>query len=102
MAMRCLVFGALCVVAATVMTPSQTAAQSNEDLDDPFDEDQAGSAIARRHVKDEGDLDITPMIDITFLLLIFFLVASTSEMQDAVKLPEALEAALLEAENKVA
>ena len=61
----------------------------DEALDDSFDEDVAGPAIARRHVKDEAELDITPMIDITFLLLIFFLVASTTASQNAVKLPEA-------------
>ena len=26
---------------------------------------------------DEGELDMTPMIDVTFLLLIFFMIAST-------------------------
>jgi biopolymer transport protein TolR len=38
---------------------------------------------------DETEMDITPMIDITFLLLIFFLVASHMESQAAVPLPEA-------------
>ncbi|MEE8452301.1 MAG: biopolymer transporter ExbD [Thermoguttaceae bacterium] len=56
---------------------------------EPFDEELAGPAIARRPIKDSADLDITPMIDITFLLLIFFLVASTSDMKDSVKLPGA-------------
>lgn len=32
MATRCLIFGALCVVAGVVMTPSQSAAQPTEDL----------------------------------------------------------------------
>ena len=27
---------------------------------------------------DEGELDMTPMIDVTFLLLIFFMIASLS------------------------
>lgn len=35
-------------------------------------------------------MDITPMIDITFLLLIFFLVTSTPDQESAVVLPEAL------------
>lgn len=35
-------------------------------------------------------MDITPMIDITFLLLIFFLVTSTPDQDTAVVLPEAL------------
>lgn len=35
------------------------------------------SGFGRRKSKDDGDLDITPMIDVTFLLLIFFMVTST-------------------------
>jgi len=34
-------------------------------------------------------MDITPMIDITFLLLIFFLVCSTPDQQSAIELPSA-------------
>ena len=37
----------------------------------------------------DSDMDITPMIDITFLLLIFFLVCSTPEQQSAFQLPAA-------------
>jgi len=39
--------------------------------------------------KPDSDIDITPMIDITFLLLIFFLVAATIARQTPVDLPEA-------------
>jgi biopolymer transport protein ExbD len=38
----------------------------------------------------EDDIDITPMIDVTFLLLIFFLVTSTPDSDSAVELPQAL------------
>jgi len=37
----------------------------------------------------EADMDITPMIDLTFLLLIFFLVSSTPDKNTVVDLPEA-------------
>ncbi len=37
----------------------------------------------------EADLDITPMIDVTFLLLIFFMVTSTMQKEPPVKIPEA-------------
>ena len=37
----------------------------------------------------ESDIDITPMIDITFLLLIFFLVSSAISKQTRVDLPTA-------------
>ena len=38
---------------------------------------------------DESEMDITPMIDMTFLLLIFFLVASKMDASANVKLPPA-------------
>ncbi len=37
----------------------------------------------------DDEMDITPMIDITFLLLIFFLVASKMNAEQAVDLPKA-------------
>ena len=36
-----------------------------------------------------GDLDITPMIDVTFLLLIFFMVCSTMQSTPSLDLPPA-------------
>jgi len=49
-----------------------------------------GEVIAfRRPKREEVDLDITPMIDVTFLLLIFFLVSATVETAKAVDLPPA-------------
>ncbi len=48
-------------------------------------------SLGRKKASDgEDDMDITPMIDITFLLLIFFLVTSTPDQETAVVLPEAL------------
>ena len=41
-------------------------------------------------MRDDSELDITPMIDITFLLLIFFLVASIPDPQKHVALPTAM------------
>jgi biopolymer transport protein ExbD len=38
---------------------------------------------------EEGEMDITPMIDCTFLLLIFFLVTSKMDQKISVKLPQA-------------
>jgi biopolymer transport protein ExbD len=43
----------------------------------------------RRRKDVDTDMDITPMIDITFLLLIFFLVASRIDDNAVVKLPTA-------------
>lgn len=61
----------------------------DEALPTELDEEDDGPVITRRPIKDTADLDITPMIDITFLLLIYFLVASVPAMQTAVELPSA-------------
>ncbi len=63
------------------------AAPSNWN-DEPADEDSR-PIVRRRRIQKELDLDITPMIDITFLLLIFFLVASTPDDQARIFLPKA-------------
>jgi biopolymer transport protein ExbD len=56
--------------------------------DFPVEEDLS-PVMVRRPMRDDADLDITPMIDVTFLLLIFFLVCSTAAMQTSVDLPPA-------------
>ncbi len=43
----------------------------------------------RRESQLDTEIDITPMIDMTFLLLIFFLVCSTAALEAAVELPPA-------------
>jgi biopolymer transport protein ExbD len=50
---------------------------------------------------EEAEMDITPMIDITFLLLIFFLVAAKMDSQRAVGLPEAKAGSAVLAEKAV-
>lgn len=47
----------------------------------------------RRSRKDNVDLDITPLIDVVFLLLIFFMVSTTFERESEINitLPEASE-----------
>ena len=44
---------------------------------------------ASRRGVPEADLDITPMIDVTFLLLIFFMVSSTMQNEKDVDVPAA-------------
>ena len=52
--------------------------------------DQNDSPLIRgRDRNSDNDMDITPMIDITFLLLIFFLVCSTPDQQSAIELAKA-------------
>ncbi len=48
-----------------------------------------GPLLRKRKQREEADMDITPMIDITFLLLIFFLVCSTPDQKSSIELPSA-------------
>lgn len=63
-------------------------ADDRRNYEAPPEQDE-GPVLARRPMEDTAELDITPMIDITFLLLIFFLVCSTASMQMSVELPPA-------------
>ena len=56
-----------------------------EELVEPLD---TSPLVPRRKIAD-AEMDITPMIDITFLLLIFFLVASRLDEDAPVELPPA-------------
>lgn len=68
--------------------------------DDPADVDEAPLQLGKKPQQD-NEMDITPMIDITFLLLIFFLVASKMDPNDAVDLPKARHGDAVVAKNSV-
>lgn len=55
----------------------------------------------RRRVVEENEMDITPMIDITFLLLIFFVVTNRPDSSTKVPLPVARYGAVLSAKDAV-
>ena len=68
----------------------------------PIDEAFDGSMhLAHRPMPNDGDMDITPMIDITFLLLIFFLVATRMDTESAIELPEARNGTAVASKNAV-
>ena len=46
-------------------------------------------AFPRKSIDTQADLDITPMIDVVFLLLIFFMVTSTMQATPDVEVPPA-------------
>jgi biopolymer transport protein ExbD len=52
-------------------------------------EEEPHISLPRKRHALEGDLDITPMIDITFLLLIFFIVAARVQQSGTATLPTA-------------
>lgn len=47
------------------------------------------TTFGRRRIKSDAELDITPMIDVTFLLLIFFMVTSTMQQDASLQVPPA-------------
>lgn len=57
--------------------------------DDVVEEAEDDFVMPRKERVDE-EMDITPMIDITFLLLIFFVVCSTMDPSKTGKIPEAM------------
>lgn len=50
---------------------------------------QLSNPLGPRKQLEDVDMDITPMIDITFLLLIFFLVCSTPDQDTAIEMAKA-------------
>jgi biopolymer transport protein ExbD len=58
-------------------------------MNEKFSEDDEMQPLLRSKTYDDSEMDITPMIDITFLLLIFFLVASKMDPSAAISLPPA-------------
>ena len=58
-------------------------------FDDETEDEEAPTLGHRRRKLDLGELDITPMIDVTFLLLIFFMVTSTMKEPATADVPPA-------------
>ena len=70
---------------------------------DPLADDELDEApiVTHRRRRDDVEMDITPMIDMTFLLLIFFLVASRMDQPASVNLPPARHGDPVSAKNAV-
>lgn len=67
----------------------------------PADEEGVEPVLARRRKLEEADMDITPMIDMTFLLLIFFLVTSKLAPKAGVELPKAQHGGAIATKNAI-
>lgn len=65
------------------------------------DRDGTGESFKVRREQEESELDITPMIDITFLLLAFFVVASKMQEQAPLPLPYARHGAAIAAKDAI-
>ncbi|KLU02684.1 biopolymer transport exbD protein [Rhodopirellula islandica] len=52
-----------------------------------FNLDDDDDALPPRKKRDDGELDMTPMVDVTFLLLIFFMVTASFSLQKSIQMP---------------
>lgn len=68
------------------------------DAVEAINEDEEDFVLPRKKREDD-EMDITPMIDITFLLLIFFIVCSTMDPTKIGKIPEADNGLAISAKN---
>ena len=68
------------------------------DAREAINEDEEDFVLPRKKREDD-EMDITPMIDITFLLLIFFIVCSTMDPTKIGKIPEADNGLAISAKN---
>ncbi|MBQ16126.1 MAG: hypothetical protein CMJ65_03270 [Planctomycetaceae bacterium] len=59
------------------------------------------AAFTRTRVEHDAELDITPMIDVTFLLLIFFMVTSTMQAEQELDVPTAVHGLGIEANSAI-
>ena len=67
--------------AAMAAVDSQSPSLPQDD-DDDDDED-----FFQRQPREEEELDMTPMVDVTFLLLIFFMVTAAFSLQKSIEMP---------------
>jgi len=56
-------------------------------LEDDVDEADLVDDLFRRKQREEEELDMTPMVDVTFLLLIFFMVTASFTLQKSIEMP---------------
>ena len=67
------------------------------EFDDVMEDDD--DFVIPRKKREDDEMDITPMIDITFLLLIFFIVCSTMDPTKIGSIPEADNGLAISAKN---
>ncbi|GIW97225.1 MAG: biopolymer transporter ExbD [Pirellulaceae bacterium] len=77
------------VVQPTVLSSPATAALSPEERWEAEERALAAAQTSFKKVarKEENDMDMTPMVDVTFLLLIFFMITASFSVQKAFKTP---------------
>ena len=66
--------------------PVMSSNAEDSDFEDENDEEDAEEVLVRSK-KPEEEMDMTPMVDVTFLLLIFFMVTAAFSLQKSIEMP---------------
>ncbi|MEM8910962.1 MAG: biopolymer transporter ExbD [Planctomycetota bacterium] len=74
--------------AATSMANSAGSASATNSSTAVIDDDDDDLGVPPRKKRDDGELDMTPMVDVTFLLLIFFMVTASFSLQKSIQMPK--------------
>ena len=80
----------LAVVPTVVEAAVEDSPSIQSDLPIPAnieDEEDDDEALPPRRKREEDELDMTPMVDVTFLLLIFFMVTASFSLQKSIEMP---------------
>ncbi|TWU01475.1 biopolymer transporter ExbD [Neorhodopirellula pilleata] len=71
-----------------VATPPSVAMAPRIDTPEPIKkDDEDDDLVPPRKKREDGELDMTPMVDVTFLLLIFFMVTASFSLQKSIQMP---------------
>lgn len=84
---RCTRCGTPVVVPEPPEEPEVWRAPDGDEPPPSAAEDDDGPLVFERRIRDEGDLDMTSMVDVVFLLLIFFMVTAAFSLQKAIAVP---------------
>ena len=74
-------------VFADQLPPTNTPTARRVAEDAPPSTDDDDDVLPARIKPDEGELDMTPMVDVTFLLLIFFMITAAFSLQKSIESP---------------
>ncbi len=76
------------VAPEAIFAPPPTAPPRQRSADEAVSEaSPISQALGRRREMSEADMDMTPMVDVTFQLLIFFMVTAAFSLQSSIPLP---------------
>ncbi len=77
----------LAAMTLTVVAPAVVASVDDDSNAATSDEDEDADEVLVRTKRKEEEMDMTPMVDVTFLLLIFFMVTAAFSLQKSIVMP---------------